>query len=115
VGVITYIYDSVTHLGTEWSAVAATLNGRVVTFSGASAAVQAYDYLVLEVWRHNLAQGMATAYTQTLYFDGTTDVVANANSGDAASYVEDTNGILFLSFMEALNMAPMKPPTQRGE
>lgn len=111
-GVVGYIYDSATHLGTEWSAVAATLNGRVVTFSGAQVVAALNDFLVLEVWRHATSQSMATAYTQTLYYDGATDVVANANSGDAASYLEDTNGLAFLS-PPSLTMAPMTAPDRR--
>lgn len=81
--VVGYIYDSHTSLGVEWGA---TEDGQVITFSGAAITVQAGDVLVLEVWRHAV-QGMAAAYAQTVYFDGTTDVT-DATTSDAASYLE---------------------------
>lgn len=88
--VVGFIYDSDTALGAEWSTTEA---GRVVTVSGSAVTTVADDVLVFECWRH-AAQGMAVAYTQTVYFDGTTDVV-EGTSADAASYIQDTNGLTF--------------------
>ncbi len=78
-----YVRDADSALGIEW---ATSEDGIVATFSGSSVVCQAGDILVLEVWNH-ASQSMAVAYTNTLYFDGTTDVV-DATSTDAASYVE---------------------------
>jgi len=81
--VVGYIYDSDTALGVEW---ATTEDGQVLTFSGSSIAVQAGDVLVLEFWAHAV-QGMAASYTNTLFFNGTTDVT-DTTTADAASYLE---------------------------
>lgn len=81
--VVGFIYDSDTALGVEW---ATTEDGQVLSPAGASLAVLAGDVLVIEFWRH-ATQAMAAVYTQTLFFDGTTDVV-DATTADAASYLE---------------------------
>jgi len=90
--VVGFIYDSDTALGAEWGA---SEDGQVLTFSGASVTAQEGDYLVLEFWRHAI-QGMTTAYTQTLYYDGTTDVT-DTTSADAASYIETPQNLTFFS------------------
>lgn len=86
--IVGFIYDSDTALGVEWST---TEDGQVITVSGAAVTTQTDDVLVFEVWRH-AAQAMAVAYTQTVYFEGTTDVTGTTTA-DAASYLEDTNGL----------------------
>lgn len=81
--VVGYIYDTNTLRGTEWGA---TEDGRVVTLVGASLAVLDGDVLVLEFWCGG-SQTVASAYAMTVYFDGTTDVIAGTSS-DAGSYLE---------------------------
>lgn len=88
--VVGFIYDSDTALGVEW---AAAEDGQVITFSGVSVVASAGDVLVLEVWRHGV-QGMAVGYTQTIYYDGTTDVV-DTTTADAASYLETPQILTF--------------------
>lgn len=90
--VVGFIYDSHTSLGVEW---ATTEDGIVVTVSGSSVTCQANDVIVFEVWRH-ATQAMGSPYTQTLYFDGTTDVVGSTTT-DAASYIENPNNITFIT------------------
>jgi hypothetical protein len=60
------IYDASTALGNEWTT---TDEGRVVTFSGSSLTIQDNDVLVFEPW-YVATQGMATAYTIHIDFDG---------------------------------------------
>jgi hypothetical protein len=81
--VVGFIYDSDTPLGVEWGT---TENGQVPTVAGSLVTAQKGDVLILEVWAHSV-QGMSTAFVQTLFFDGTTDVVSGT-SADAASYIE---------------------------
>lgn len=88
--VVGFIYDSDTALGVEW---AVGEDGQVLTISGSAVTAQAGDYIVFEMWRH-AAQGMAAAYTQTLYFDGATKVVGGATS-DAGSYIETPQNLIF--------------------
>jgi hypothetical protein len=38
------------------------------------------DVLVLEVWRDNIAQSMSTAYSNTIFYDGTTEGSATTNA-----------------------------------
>lgn len=95
--VVGFIYDSHTNLGVEW---AAGEDGIVATFAGAAVTTLADDVLVLEVWRHAV-QGMATAYAQTLYYNGATDVV-DATTADAASYLSKPATVNFAAATEVL-------------
>ena len=83
-----------THVGrgNEWSS---NGGGRVVAVGMAGVTVQAGDYLVFEFWRHTDAQSMDMAYTQTLFYDGGTDVTQGVDSGDAASYIETPQDLVF--------------------
>lgn len=90
-GVVGYIYDSDTALGNEWPGAS---DGRVATFSGSQVIALADDYLVLEFWRHTAGQAMATAYTQELWYEGTTDVTEGQND-DFASYLETPQNLTF--------------------
>ncbi len=70
----------------------------------ASVTAQDGDILVLEVWRNNSAQTMATSYTDTVYYDGTTEDSTTSN----AAYLLFANDV-------ALYVAPTKslPPIRR--
>ena len=89
--VVGYVYDSSTALGTEWGT---ATTGRVVTVSGNSVDAQAGDVLVLEVWRSG-TQAAATAYAQTLFFDGTTDVTNGGTAASAASFIQFNTALEF--------------------
>lgn len=51
------------------------------------------DILVFELWRSTATQGMSTAYTNTIFYDGTTE----ASTTNAASYVNFANTVTFAS------------------
>lgn len=77
-----YIYDGTADLGVE-----ADGTGQELTVAGAAvSSIAAGDRLVCEVWIV-ATQGMASAYTNDVYYNGATDVV-DATASDAASYVE---------------------------
>jgi hypothetical protein len=82
--VVGYIYDSDSPLGVEWST---TLDGQVLTFSGAAVTCQLGDVLVMEFWRHAATQGAATAWLQQLNYNGHVDVLGTTTA-DPASYLE---------------------------
>jgi hypothetical protein len=71
------------------------------TFSGSSvASVQAGDVIVLEMW-FRVTQGMTTAYTQTIFFDGTTEnTTENATVSNHASYLETPENLAFVAEVE---------------
>ena len=79
-----FIYDSGTDIGTEW---ANAETGEVNNITGANVTASEGDVLVIEIWRHCTTQGMATAYNQIVYFDGTTDPTDGTATSDAASYI----------------------------
>lgn len=81
--VVGYVYDSHTNIGSEW---ANAETGEVNNITGSNVTIQDNDVLVIEIWRH-ATQGMTTAYTQTVYFDGTTDPTDGTATSDAASYI----------------------------
>lgn len=47
------------------------------------------DVLVIELWRNSTVQGMGTSYTNTIFYDGTTEASASTN----AAYVNFANAI----------------------
>ena len=51
------------------------------------------DILVFELWRDGAAQGMSTAYTNTVFYDGTTEGSATT----PASYINFPNTITFFT------------------
>lgn len=67
----------------------ATSGSRTAT----AATAQDGDILVLEVWRAPNTQAMATGYTNTVYYDGTTVSSATTN----AAYIEFTNDVALLA------------------
>lgn len=91
--VVGYIYDSDTALGAEWLA---TLDGIVTTFSGAAVTAELDDVIVVEVWRHTAAQGVATAYLQSLVYNSYVDVI-NTTVADPASYIETPQNLTFVA------------------
>jgi len=97
--VVGYIYDSDTALGVEYST---TEDGQVVTVSGSSVTSQDGDILVFEYWIH-ATQLISLGYTNTLYFDGTTDVV-DSTSSDAASYIQAPISITFSTNCSGCNL-----------
>ena len=89
--VVGFLYDSDTAVGVEWLA---TEDGQVLSLTGSAVTAADGDILVLEFWRH-ATQGMAAVYTQTIFFEGTTDVT-DATTADAASYLESAEVLQFL-------------------
>ena len=83
------IWDKVS-LATEATAAGTQENVSLGT-GGTSTSVtsQDQDVLVLEIWRGNVAQGMATAYSNTIYYDGTTEGSTTTN----AAYLNFTTPI----------------------
>ena len=78
-----YVYDSDTPLGVEY---ATSEDGQVFTISGSAvASVASTDRLAVEIWVH-AEQGSAMALTNTLFFDGATDVT-DSTTTDAASFI----------------------------
>ena len=69
-----------------------------VSLTSASRTVQDGDIIVFEVWS-NQQQSMGTAYTNTIFFDGTTEDSTTSN----AAYVGFTNDV-------AMYVAPSTPP-----
>lgn len=49
--------------------------------NGQSVTAQDGDILVLEIWRRGGAQSMATTYTNTFFYDGTTEASTTSNAG----------------------------------
>ena len=93
--VVGFIFDSDTPISDTWQE---GDEADLVTFSGASVVAQAADVLVLEFWRH-ASQGKAVSYAQILYFDGTTEITANAQAfvgnTDAASAISTPQTLTF--------------------
>lgn len=98
------IYDAATLLGTEW---ATSETGRVVTFSGASLAIQDGDVIILEAW-YVATQSMATAYALNWSFDGTTDPTDGSATSDAASYLSTPDTLTFSGGTFPLTAAPVR-------
>jgi type IV pilus biogenesis protein CpaD/CtpE len=76
------------------SSASATASQTVLTLnipSGSTAAVtaQAGDVLILEIWRNATVQTMGTSYTNTVYYDGTTE----ASTSNIAAYLLFTNNV----------------------
>lgn len=81
--------------GLEGSTAEATNYITGITSTGISASTG--DIVVIEVWS-NFTQGMATAYTENFYFDGTTTYTAeNTATSSCASFVELTETLTFIS------------------
>ena len=77
-----FVYDGAADLGVE-----ADATGQELTVSGAAVSgILSGDRLVCEAWIV-AAQAMTGNYTNTVYYDGATDVV-DATASDAASYIE---------------------------
>jgi len=81
--VVGFIYDATTQIGTEWNN---SETGEVNNVTGANVTISDGDVLVFELWR-NQTQSMATAYTNTIYYDGTTDPTDGTGTSNAASYI----------------------------
>lgn len=90
--VVGFIYDSDTALGSEWGG---TEDGQVLSPVGVAVVAVANDVLVLCFWRH-ASQAMAAVYTQTLYFEGATDVT-DTTTTDAASYLQTPQVLSFVA------------------
>ena len=90
--VVGFIFEGDANLGFEWAAGGA---GRLQNLVSSAVTVQDGDYLVLEFWRHTDGQAMNMSYTQTLFYDGATDVIEDASPGDAASYLETPQDLVF--------------------
>jgi hypothetical protein len=84
--VVGFIYDNTADLGTEWGS---SRTGKVQTFTGADITCLENDVLVVEVWRQTDATGqaMATAYTQSIFFNGGTDVTVGSTAA-GGSYLQ---------------------------
>lgn len=91
--VAAYLFDSTAAFGTEW---ATSEQGRVVTFSGNSFTLVNNDLLVFEFW-HTAIQGNATARSNSLYYNGTTQPTNLVTATTAASYLQSPAALTFYS------------------
>lgn len=67
------------------------------TFAGAAVTALAGDVIIFEIWAV-VTQGMGVSYTQTIYFDGTTEnTTENATVSNHASFLETPQNITFES------------------
>jgi len=94
-----YVWDTTEGFPTnpaEWSTI---LRGQITTISGSLvSSVVSTDRLCLEMWYTSSIQGMATAYTQTISYNGTTTVVDGTNNSDPLAYLETPqNGLIAVS------------------
>jgi hypothetical protein len=56
-----------------------------------SVTAQAGDVIVVEIWRNSVAQTMASPYTNTVFYDGTTE----NSTTDVAAYINFANTVTF--------------------
>lgn len=75
------------------------------TQSSVAGTAQDGDVLYLEVWRNTKLQTMATAYTNTLFFDGTTEDSATTN----AAYLLFANDVAMLAVAATLPEIVLAP------
>lgn len=102
-GVVGYIYDSLTELGTEFPASATY---KVASITGAGVTAQNGDYVVVEL--HAIAtQGMATAYTR-----GGATIDANSTKADTADGGDPTTASGWIESPDAL---PPYSPTNEAD
>lgn len=80
--VVTRLHDVVSNNTLEAGTTQTALSG-AQTAIGASATAQAGDIIVIEIWRTTGVQAMGTAYTNTVYYNGTTD----ASTTNCATFV----------------------------
>jgi len=97
--VVGFVYDSDTALGVEYTT---SEDGQVYSLSGSAVTAQNGDILVLEYWVHS-TQLLALGYTNTLYFDGTTNVV-DSTTTDAASYLKTPQVLTFSTNCDGCNL-----------
>jgi hypothetical protein len=71
---------------------------QTATSTSTSVTSQDGDILVCEIWRQSFAQNMATSYTNTIYYDGTTE----QNTSSEAAYVNFTNDVA----MQTVSLPP---------
>lgn len=80
---------------TAWTNFSLAETGVVNTFNGGIVgSLASGDRICLEMWVHT-ASSMATSYTWTVYWDGTTDPVAATATSNAASYISTPQTIAF--------------------
>lgn len=79
-----FIYDATTAIGTEPGTSEA---GEVNNITGSNVTASEGDFLVLEVWRTQ-TQAATMSYTNTIFFDGTTDPTDGGATSDAAAYIQ---------------------------
>lgn len=92
--VVGFLIDTVSAAGTEPTA---ANNEQVSHIAGATTGVSAADgdVVIVEIWAE-FAQGMATSYTGTVYYDGTTEnVTENAAVSNHASFFEVPQNLVF--------------------
>jgi len=94
-----YVYDSDTALGVEFTT---SEDGQVYSLAGSSVTAQDGDILVFEYWVH-ATQLLGLGYVNTLYFDGTTDVLDSTTS-DAASYLSTPQVLTFGTNCDGCNL-----------
>jgi hypothetical protein len=82
------LWDDVTHGVTGSSTTEIATSGTVPSGTGTSVVCVAGDVLVYELWSANI-QSMSTAYTNTIFYDGTTEGSATTN----AAYLLSPNAL----------------------
>lgn len=69
--------------------------------------VSAGDVIIVEVWRARKSQAMGTSYSNTFYWDGTTEELGqDVTVTDHASFIEFSQNITFQGAPVELNAAP---------
>lgn len=86
--VVGFVNDADTVVGVEFgNNVAATRYGQVLSITGSNVTIAHGDILVIELWT-KFTQAAATAFTLTVYYDGTTDVTSTYALTDPASFLQ---------------------------
>lgn len=82
-------------------------SGCVHDFTGEAGdySLQDEDRIVLEAW-FDLQNTKSTDYTATLYYDGTTDVLENTTTSDAAAYISINSDLILMPTGAIENLRP---------
>jgi hypothetical protein len=81
-------------------------NSKTLSASTTSQTSQDGDVLVLELWRDTASQGMSTAYTNTVFYDGTTEDSTSTN----AAYLLFINDVALFTAAAQVPYVNRMPP-----
>ena len=89
--VVGRFFDSIASVSASAGTSQTNLTISIASGSTTAVTAAANDILVIEIWRSAGVQSMGTSYTNTLFYDGTTE---NSTSNDAATITFGTNIVL---------------------